>query len=65
MAPRPAMVDSRLGESLQLMNAALELLDEGEAPGEIGCHLSLAIARLTETLECPWPRVVRSERSRR
>jgi hypothetical protein len=33
-----------------MMTLALQILDEHEAPGDIGAHLDLAIQRLRETL---------------
>lgn len=39
-----------LGQALDLMARALNLLDEGNAPAEIGCHLDLAICRLADAL---------------
>ena len=44
-----------LGRALALMIDALRLLDEGEAPADIGAHLDLAICRLSEALDRPWP----------
>lgn len=41
---------SRFAKALEQMNRALAILDELGAPGEIGCHLDLAIARLEEQL---------------
>lgn len=38
----------KLDEALALMGHALELLDQAEAPGEIGAHLDMAICRLGE-----------------
>jgi hypothetical protein len=35
-------------EALRLMTEALALLDEAEAPADIGAHLDLAICRLQE-----------------
>jgi hypothetical protein len=40
----------QLGEALDKMVAALQILDELETPGDIGCHMDLAIARLEERL---------------
>jgi hypothetical protein len=37
-------------ESLELIVTALNLLDEAEAPGDIGAHLDLARERLSRTL---------------
>jgi len=38
-------------EALELLVRALNLLDEAEAPGDIGAHLDLARERLSRTLE--------------
>ena len=51
----PEEVQPPLRQALDLMKAALVLLDEGQAPPDIGAHLDLAICRLSETLERPWP----------
>jgi hypothetical protein len=37
-------------EAAALMRQALAILDETEAPAEVGAHLDLAIARLREHL---------------
>lgn len=39
-----------LSDALDRMSEALRMLDEAGAPGEIGGHLDLAIARLEEKL---------------
>lgn len=39
-----------LTKALELMNAALEILDEIDAPGEIGATLDLAIAKIRKAL---------------
>jgi len=44
-----------LGRALDLMKTALLLLDGAEASPDIGAHLDLAICRLSETLDLPWP----------
>ena len=44
-SPRP-----RLAEAINLMNLALDILDEEHAPEHIGSHLDLAISRLEETI---------------
>lgn len=41
---------SQLAEALDLMAAALELLDDIGAPGEIGANLDLAMTRLETVL---------------
>jgi hypothetical protein len=38
-------------EALDLIVKALHLLDEADAPGEIGAHVDLARERLSRTLE--------------
>lgn len=42
--------NGELSQALALMRAALDILDEVEAPGEIGSTLDLAISRLAEML---------------
>ena len=42
--------DRQLSAALAQMVGALQLLDEADAPGEIGSSLDLAIARLEEHL---------------
>ena len=37
--------------ALRRMREALELLDEAQAPADVGAHLDLAIVRLSEFLE--------------
>jgi hypothetical protein len=46
----PTGSGSALVEALRMMTLALQILDEHEAPGDIGAHLDLAIQRLRETL---------------
>lgn len=58
-ASSPNRARSELSEALTHMISALELLDKGSARPDIGAHLDLAIARLSESLECPWPAPVR------
>ena len=41
---------SKLAQALQQMSAALEILDDLDAPGEVGSHLDLAICRLEQHL---------------
>ncbi len=41
---------SPLTRALDLMRSALELLDEANAPAELGAHLDLAICRLEAIL---------------
>ena len=40
----------KLTEARSLMKRALSLLDEADAPGEVGCHLDLAICQLDTVL---------------
>jgi hypothetical protein len=40
----------KLKEASSLMKRALLLLDEADAPGEVGCHLDLAICQLEAVL---------------
>lgn len=40
-----------MAEALDLIVKALHLLDEADAPGEIGAHVDLARERLSRTLE--------------
>lgn len=42
-----------VGEALNLLMQALELLDDNKISGEIGAHLDLAICRLSELLGIP------------
>lgn len=49
------LAGSALSEALAYMISALDLLDKGSAPLDIGAHLDLAIARLSDSLECQWP----------
>jgi hypothetical protein len=42
-----------LAAALLQMEGALDLLDQADAPGEIGSHLDLAICRLREALGHP------------
>jgi hypothetical protein len=37
--------------ALRRMREALELLDQAQAPADVGAHLDMAIARLTEVVE--------------
>lgn len=48
-APEPAE-ESPLAEALDHLRSALELLDQGRAPGEIAGYVDLAIYRLEEAL---------------
>lgn len=41
-------MDGMWSEALALMQRALAMLDESQAPAEIGAHLDLAIVRLQE-----------------
>ena len=53
-------VGPELGQALRNMVEALQILDEGGAPGHIGAHLDLAIEQLREHIspsKCvPFPR---------
>ena len=40
-----------LSKALQLLQSALELLDQAGAPADIGAHLDFTIVRLLEALE--------------
>lgn len=40
----------KLHEALNCMQSALQLLDDAEAPADVGAHLDLAVCRLTEHL---------------
>lgn len=46
----PATVE-KMTQALDLVVSALQLLDEAEAPGDIGAHLDLVRERLSHTLE--------------
>jgi hypothetical protein len=39
--------------ALELMEQALEILDNSAVPGDVGAHLDLSIARLREHLRIP------------
>jgi hypothetical protein len=39
-----------LTEALSLLTAALNLLDQADAPGDIGAHINQAYERLRETI---------------
>jgi hypothetical protein len=41
--------DPRLG-AMHFLTLALQLLDESDAPADIGAHVDLAISRLSEVL---------------
>jgi hypothetical protein len=40
-----------MAQALELITRALALLDEANAPGEIGCHVDLARDRLAGVLD--------------
>lgn len=42
-----------LTQALELMRSALELLDQANAPADLGAHLDLAICRLETVLDTP------------
>lgn len=42
------MADLKLADAMALMQRALQLLDQAQAPADIGAHLDLAIVRLGE-----------------
>lgn len=44
----PSLAESKLADAMSLMQRALQLLDETQAPPDIGAHLDLAIVRLGE-----------------
>jgi len=44
------IAQGQLSDALARMNEALRILDEADAPGDIGGHVGLAIARLEERL---------------
>ena len=54
---RPESIEL-MTESLELLVRALNLLDEADAPADIGAHVDLARERLSRTLE--FTRVVSS-----
>ena len=47
----PLTPREKLDLALSRMESALELLDEADAPGEIGAYLDMAIVRLKEALQ--------------
>ncbi len=44
--------DLRLSEAIQLIEAALDLLDRAGAPADLGARLADVLARLEEQLAC-------------
>jgi hypothetical protein len=46
----PRLAETKLADAMMLMRQALQLLDETQAPGDIGAHLDLAIERLGRAL---------------
>lgn len=44
----PNLAESKLADAMALMQRALQLLDQTQAPADIGAHLDLAISRLAE-----------------
>ena len=44
----PDRTESKLADAMALMQRALQLLDQTQAPADIGAHLDLAIVRLGE-----------------
>lgn len=49
----PSLVESKLADAMALMQRALQLLDQTQAPADIGAHLDLAIVRLGEATAQP------------
>lgn len=50
-------------DALAAMRRALHILDETQAPGDIGAHLDLAIARLVDTKDATRDNADMSEQS--
>ena len=46
----PRLAEAKLADAMMLMQQALQLLDETQAPGDIGAHLDLAIVRLSQAI---------------
>ena len=53
------MVDRReaLSSALELLFNALALLDEADAPGQIGAHVDLAAHQLQELVDSGWSHI--------
>jgi len=49
----PSSAHLKLKQALHSMEAALQLLDEADAPADLGAHLDMAICRLNELLPAP------------
>jgi hypothetical protein len=47
---KSADLDESLTKALEMMRAALELLDRANGPADVGAHLDLAVCRLEERL---------------
>ena len=48
--------EEHLLHALMMMTSALEMLDQVGGCHDVGAHLDLAISRLSDVLEMPWPR---------
>ena len=53
----PLTSEEKLREALARMESALQLLDDANAPGEIGALVDLAICRLKDDISRSWPGV--------
>lgn len=60
----PSQPDEAFEKALSYMEVALELLDEADAPADIGAHLDLALSRLREVVGDPRRRVSGSSEGR-
>lgn len=50
LAKQPGELDL-MENALRRMREALDLLDQAQAPGDIGAHLDLAVVRLAQIVE--------------
>ena len=49
--PRLSSPNLLLGQALDQLRSALQLLDDAHAPGDIGAHIDLAVSRLEDLLK--------------
>lgn len=57
-----SMNEQKLEKALICMKSALQLLDDAQAPADIGAHLNLAICRLKDVLPEGSPRYADSQK---
>lgn len=46
----PNLAETKMADAMSFMQQALQLLDESQAPADIGAHLDLAIVRLGQAM---------------